>query len=197
MSFSIDGGELKDTFSALQSLPSSLHNLNYYFEMIDMSNYSLNVSQIGHRPKSLNNDKVNVIFQTEPVKVYCVVAGKGATTAMQRRKALDVLDKIQLTEKKGFMQIPESFGNSIAQGIAQNSAYDNIRSMVHTTIQYNESVNITTVPIYELEPNTLIIAKDPDAGVPTNTIYEVKSFSIPLTHNGTMSLSCVRATTMI
>jgi hypothetical protein len=55
-------GVVNEVFSALESLPSSLHNLNYYFEMIDMSQYGLNVSQIGHRPKSMNNDKVNVIF---------------------------------------------------------------------------------------------------------------------------------------
>ena len=185
-------GVVTEVFSALESLPSSLHNLNYYFEMIDMSQYGLNVSQIGHRPKSMNNDKVNVVFQTEPIPVYCVIAGRGDETARDRKEAINAE-----SNGIGFMQIPAAYGNTMAQGLAQNSAYDNIRSMVHTTIQYNESVSITTIPIYDLQPNTLILAMDEDAGVNEPTLYEVKSFSIPLTHNGTMTLSCVRATTMI
>lgn len=193
MEFTIDGQELKDSFKILKNV-FSMHNMNYWFEMVDMSDYNLNVSQIGHRPKSLNNDKVNVIFQTEPPPVFCVVAGRDQKTAEDRAEALEAINSDSSFK---FTQVPSSYGNSIAQGIAQNSAYDNMRSMVHSVIQYNEGLNLTILPLYFLEPNTLITVQDNDAGITRPMYYEIKSYSVPLTSNGTMSLSCVRATTLI
>lgn len=193
MEFTIEGQELKDNFKILKNV-FSMHNMNYWFEMVDMSDYNLNVSDIGHRPKSLNNDKVNVIFQTEPPPVFCVVAGQDQKTANDRA---EVLAAIKSDSSFKFTQVPSSYGNSIAQGIAQNSAYDTMRSMVHSVIQYNEGLSITILPLYFLEPNTLITVQDPDAGIINKTYYEIKSYSVPLTSNGTMSLSCVRATTLI
>lgn len=183
-----DAGSITETFSALQSLPSSLYNLNYYFEMIDLSEYGLNVSQIGLRTKAKTDNKVNIMFSSKPLDLYCIVAGTD-NTRTERAAAIE--------GGKAFIQIPESAGRTVAQGVMQNAAYDHIRSMVHTTIQYNEGVNLAVVPIYNLEPNTLILAQDPDAGVKIPTLYEVKSFSIPLSYDGIMSISCVRATTMI
>ena len=200
MQFTLDNEVLTEQFKVLSNL-HALHNINYYFEMVDMSDYNLNVSQIGHRPKSINNDKVNVIFQTEPPHVFCVVASSN-TTAQDRKDVLTEIGKLNNTEPKPnplytFTQVPQNYGNSIAQGLAQNSAYDNMRSMAHSVIQYNEGLSLTILPLYFLEPNTLIAVQDVDAGIPNETYYEIKSYSVPLTSNGTMSLSCVRATTLI
>ena len=199
----------------------TIHNMNYWFEITDMSAYQLNVSQIGHRPKSINNDKVNVIFQSEPPRVFCVVASTGETPEDRANalKSIAELNRVVAEHNASnpenpelqyqYTQVPAAYGNTMAQGIAQNSAYDTMRSMVHSVIQYNEGLSITILPLYFLEPNTLIMVKDEDAGIFTKTedeegnivlnptYYEIKSYSVPLTSNGTMSLSCVRATTLI
>jgi hypothetical protein len=63
--------------------------------------------------------------------------------------------------------------------------------MLHELISYNESVSLTTIPIYHLEPNTRIMAQDPDINIPP-TDYMIKSFSVPLTANGTMTIQCTK-----
>jgi hypothetical protein len=57
-------------------------------------------------------------------------------------------------------------------------------------IAYNETVSITILPLYYLEPNTVVSITHEDADI--NGLYMIKSFSIPLTYNGTMSLQCTR-----
>ena len=50
-----------------------------------------------------------------------------------------------------------------------------------------ESATITTVPVYHLEPNTRIYVRDDASGI--NGEYIVTKLTIPLTYNGTMSLT--------
>lgn len=180
--FSVTESKLSGDWNIQAS--SDLTSLIYYFELLDYSD--LNVSAIGHRPKSIHDDKVNVVFSVESPKVYCVIAGQ-ENTAQQRRDAL--------TDGQYFLQVPPHYSNTIAIGLTQKSAYDSLRAMVHTVIQYNESISVGLPPVYFLEPNTLIQIEDPDTGI--TGYYEIKSFSVPLGNTNSMSLSCVRATTMI
>ena len=48
----------------------------------------------------------------------------------------------------------------------------------------NENITITCVPIYYLEPNTIISAEDEQRIV--NGYYILNKMTIPLTYNGTM-----------
>jgi len=93
--------------------------------------------------------------------------------------------------------VPTQLAQHITLGAATNSAYDTIRAMLHETISYNESVSITTVPIYHLEPNKMVQAKDPDIHIEDRTNYLIKSFNIPLDSKGTMTLQCTKAVSRI
>ena len=54
-----------------------------------------------------------------------------------------------------------------------------------------ESVTITTIPVYYLEPNTRIYVYDKDSGIDGD--YIVSKINIPLTYNGTMSITATKA----
>ena len=56
---------------------------------------------------------------------------------------------------------------------------------------YNEQISISVLPIYYLEPNTRITIRNPNIGMYGD--YMIKSISLPLDINGTMSLSCTKA----
>jgi len=47
------------------------------------------------------------------------------------------------------------------------------------------------LPVYYLEPNIRITIRDAESGIYGD--YMIKSFSLPLDVNGTMSLSCTKA----
>ena len=52
------------------------------------------------------------------------------------------------------------------------------------------TISITSLPIYYLQPNTLIYVEDKESGIKGD--YILNSFSLPLTYNGTMSISATK-----
>jgi len=75
-----------------------------------------------------------------------------------------------------------------AQG---KSAKDAIDDLLYTNSYCVESASITTFPVYYLEPNVYIYIKDKQSGI--DGAYSISQFSIPLTYNGTMSFTAVKA----
>jgi hypothetical protein len=53
-----------------------------------------------------------------------------------------------------------------------------------------ENINLTTIPIYYLQPNTLIYIHDDNTGIKGK--YKLSKISIPLTYNGMMALTAVK-----
>jgi len=70
-------------------------------------------------------------------------------------------------------------------------AYDEIKKELYQYTTFNEQVSLTTIPIYYLEPNTRITIRDFVTGVYGD--FMIKSISMPLDINGTMSISCTKA----
>ena len=68
------------------------------------------------------------------------------------------------------------------------SASEHLESLMYKHLCCAESLNLTSVPIYYLEPNTRIYVKDEEANI--NGDYLLTKISIPLNYNGTMSLTC-------
>ena len=68
------------------------------------------------------------------------------------------------------------------------SASEHLESLIYKHLYCTESLNLTSVPIYYLEPNTRIYVKDEEANVDGD--YLLTKISIPLSYNGTMSLTC-------
>ena len=54
-----------------------------------------------------------------------------------------------------------------------------------------ESININAIPVYSLQPNTRISIADDKSGI--NGEYLVSRITIPLTYNGTMSITATKA----
>ena len=53
-----------------------------------------------------------------------------------------------------------------------------------------ETITITAAPIYYLEPNSRIVVSDRDSDV--SDVYSVNKITLPLAHNGTMSISATK-----
>ena len=58
---------------------------------------------------------------------------------------------------------------------------------------YNETIQISTLPIYHLEPNIRIGVNDKDSNIYGD--YMINTISLPLNVTGTTSISAVRAAT--
>lgn len=127
---------------------------------------------IGHRPKVENDKEVkslyyldtpNIIFTNEPIK---------RSTGYRYFNAPGLEDMFVKS----------------AQG---KSAIDTIHNLLYQYGYIAESVTITSIPIYYLEPNSRIIVSDPRTNL--NREYIVSRLTLPLTYNGTMNITATRA----
>ena len=161
-----------------------LNSMPYYYEIMDDASEQIKVSNIGRRTKALNDKNINTLFSIDAPNVVCIEAGRGSQTKDERDWAA--------AQQSPFIQLSNNFTKYIALGSAQNSAYETMRAMLNEVINYNESVSITCLPIYHIEPNTRITAQDEEAGILEETSFIVESYSIPLASNGTMTLQCIK-----
>lgn len=161
--------------------------VTWYLDMLDVNKVPslewMAVTNIGRREKVLNDKTVNCLFAPIAQNVVLIKADGTSEVARQRKEMVD--------KGEAFSQVSPEIWNMLSVGIHAYSAYDLMRSMLHEITGYNESISLTTVPIYHLEPNTRIYVNDSDTGIHGD--YMIKTFSVPFTIGGTMTLSCQKA----
>ncbi|MBP3801492.1 MAG: hypothetical protein J6I85_05690 [Clostridia bacterium] len=59
----------------------------------------------------------------------------------------------------------------------------------------SESITLTSIPIYYLEPNARILVNDTNSNIQGE--YLISKLTIPLTYNGTMSIIATKAVNRI
>lgn len=153
--------------------------INFWFDFLDtegeLSNF--NVKVIGSRAKVVNDTKIKSIYYIETpdilfVSDYSAEKDNGAAYTY-----------IQVPQKT----MEEMFSIS-AQG---KPAKTKVEELINQHGYAIESATITTIPIYHLEPNTRVYLHDDDAGLDGD--YIISKLTIPLTYNGTMSITATKA----
>ena len=71
------------------------------------------------------------------------------------------------------------------------SARDMLNELLYKHSYCTETVSTQTIPIYYLEPNTLISIEDKNANI--NGEYILNKITIPLTYNGMMNIQATKA----
>lgn len=154
-------------------------NLNFWFDFLDtegaLSQYS--VRNIGCRPKAINDINIKAIYFRETPDVIF-------TTDYEK-------DSAESTAYS-YISIPETEVNTMFSISAQGkSAKAEIDDLLYRHSYCIASATITTIPIYYLEPNTKIHLVDRDSNL--DGYYNISKLSIPLTYNGTMSITATKA----
>jgi len=158
-------------------------NIDYFLDIIDIGAeiQALNVQAIGRRTKVLKDDKINCIFEAE-IPDYILISKDQDDTKEQREYCI----------KQGYdyLQVTADIVDSTAVGGNLNSAFNAIQDLLYEYTSYNESITINCLPIYHLEPNTCIFVNDKESGIYGD--YIIKTISLPLDVNGTMSITANR-----
>lgn len=159
-------------------------NIDYYLDFIDSSAAisQFSVSNIGRRTHIINSNDINCVF--EPDIPDFVIIENGQSDTEEKRKEC---------EEKGqkFIQVDTSIFSLLVMGGNANSAFNEIKMLLHEYTSYNESISIQCLPILFIEPNIRIGVQDSLSDIYGD--YMISSMSIPLDVNGTMSISATRA----
>ena len=102
-------------------------------------------------------------------------------------------DNVTTVQRKSgytYMQYNANLAKLFVVSTQGKCAIDVMEEWINNHIYAVESTNITTIPIYHLQPNTRIKITDKDSNI--NGDYIVSRISIPLTYNGTMSITATK-----
>lgn len=109
------------------------------------------------------------------------------------RAAVDQEIENQRLEMSGytFIRLPTYMENMFSISAQGKSAFDKLDNWLYTYACCTESISVTSLPVYYLQPNTRIFVRDSNSGIEGE--YIVSRISLPLTYNGTMSISATKA----
>ena len=172
------------TYSTIDLEKQIPANPDYYLDIIESTSKvgEFSIPSIGVRSKVWSDNAVNCIFETDPPDIILIEAGTPHTEA-DRVEAMNNGDP--------YYQVPSSIYNALAGGGYQNSAFNAIRDILYQYTNYNESITLTALPIYYLEPNTRITVEDEKSSIHGD--YMIKSISRPFDCNGTMQITATKA----
>lgn len=160
--------------------------LNFWFDFMsvdgEMGKYA--ISAIGNRPKAINDDKITGIYFQETPSVLFL-------TPDDYKDMMEHIDDYNDMTGYTFIQLTPSMENYFTISAQGKSAKDELDNLLYQHTYATESVNLTAVPIYYLQPNTRIFVKDDNTGI--NGEFIVSKITVPLQYNGTTAITATKA----
>ena len=157
--------------------------LNFWIDFLDsdLELAQFSIPQIGDRTKVVNEtSKATSIIYPE-VPDILITYEKNDTSTQQQQDFLPGYTPIYVP--KGYLQYFDISHRS-------KSLKDQVDELLQQYSYCIENITITSVPIYFLEPNSLIYVHDDETKIDGN--YIVNRLSIPLTYNGMMSITATK-----
>ena len=151
------------------------------------------IPQVGDRQKVINDDKVtSIIFKEIPDLILYDkrVAIKDANDNIigyGPDENIDYRDAYEEQSGYTWIYLPKGFSQYLNISYRNLSAKNKIDQLLYQHAYCIENVSITALPIYHLQPNTRIYVCDKNTGIAGE--YIVSKITLPLTYNGTMSIT--------
>lgn len=150
-------------------------NLLFWFDFLDtrysdLAQYA--VPAVGIRSKVENDSNVKAIYYGDTPQIIFDDYSDGLQSSHSGYK---------------YFNLPSSnYGSMFSRSAQGKSAKDAIDTLLYNYTCCTESVSIQSVPVYYLQPNTLIYINDIKANIEGE--YIINKITIPLAYNGTMSI---------
>lgn len=153
--------------------------LNFWFDFLDQSGEldRFQVNAIGERPKVVNDNSVTAIYFRETPNIIFI------------QNEEDKYDTLGYT----WVQLPKNMNidNMFSISAQKKSAKEVLDNLLYNHSYCIENITINAIPVYRLEPNRLINIIDEKSKI--NGEYIISKITIPLTYNGTMSITATKA----
>lgn len=154
--------------------------LNFWFDFYegDDNLQQYQIAYIGDRSKVVNDSKITSVYFRKIPQVIFIMPDS------------DSIDKEQRKTGYTYLRLDNSMADLFAISSRGKSAEEEMTELFNKHSYCTETVSITTIPIYHLEPNTLIHLRNKENHL--NGKYQVSKISIPLTYNGMMTISATK-----
>lgn len=172
----------QEFYDSVKEDPSTV---DFWLDMIDdaamVGQYS--VDSIGRRSEVVSEDEINCVFEQEVPDLIFINIDEEDAKIEERKKECDAIGQ-------DWIQVDDTVFSLLTVGGSQNSCYARICDLLYQHTTMNETISITALPLYYLEPNTRITVSDEASGI--NGDYMIRSINLPLTVEGTMTISAYK-----
>lgn len=159
--------------------------LNFWIDFLDtdgdISKFS--IPAIGDRAKVINDNSIkSIYFKDTPLIIYHTGEFSGVETGTVNERYV----------KPGYSYAQLSNIESLFSFSAQGkTAKEELDNLLYNYTYCSETVSLSAIPVYTLQPNTHIFIKD-DENIDVNGEYIITRITIPLNYNGLMSISATK-----
>lgn len=157
---------------------TSPETLTFWFDFIEPSNglTEYSIKKIGDRTLFKSDNNSTAIFYKENPDIILYNLGEKVP------KVFDT-DYIKI-------QVPDNFSDLFTISSKGQSAVENIYTLINKNLLINDTITLSSIPIYSLEPNTRIQVINKDLKLYND--YIVNSISIPLQAGGVSSIQAYK-----
>lgn len=167
-----------NNWRSTEELPDG-DTIDYFCHIINGG--QLNKEQVGrYMTKTLNDSNINCIYFPDV-----------NNTLILKKDDEVLIDKLT---KYTVIRVNDDIYNQMYTGGSQNSAFEQARQLICQNTSYANTISISCIPIYYLEPNTTIYVEDEESSI--KGYYVINTISLPLTYNGNMTISASKAITI-
>ena len=166
--------------------------LDFWIDFLDsdMELAQFAVSQVGDRTKVVNETSKStaIIYTDVPGLILYDQNQKNEDGSCDKSKL-----RREIVDKSGykFIYLPKGFSQFFTISYRTASLKNKIDELLYQFGYCVENITITSIPIYYLQPNTRIFVQDKNTNI--NGEYIVSKLTIPLSYNGTMSITASKA----
>lgn len=174
--------QTQNFYDSIKEDPSSI---DFWIDMVDDASEvgQYNVDNIGRRSIVVQEDKINCVFEQDVPDIVFIDITQSKDDIEAEKEECD-------KEGQDWIQVDDTTYSMLAAGGNQNSCFQRINELLYQYTNMNETIQVSALPIYYLEPNTRITVRDDATGI--NGDYMMKSISLPLDINSLMSITAYR-----
>lgn len=152
-------------------------SIDYYCHIL--TNGQLNKSSVGrYLTKVLNDSNINCVYFQD----------------IDNNLILRIGEDYSAENKYDTIRVSDEIYSQIYTGGSQNSAFEQARQQICQNTSYANTISISCIPIYYIEPNSVVKVEDAESGIKGN--YIINTISMPLAYNGNMTISASKAITI-
>ena len=162
-------------------------SINYFLDFIDTPQLNeLNVENIGRRSfvKDYGN-KINCIFQPYIPQIAYI-----GINSLNQSSTIEVTETDCELMGLDYYRVPNSIYDGLQIGGVLNSAYEEIKQQLNYYTNYNNTISIQTLPLFFLQPNTLITLNSKEANLAGD--FLIKSMSFSLDHASQLNINAIK-----
>lgn len=167
-----------------ESVLNNPTSISYFLDFIDSTAAisELSINNIGKRSKVISNNDINCIFASKIPNLVLIEKGQE-----------DTAERVQECQAAGqdFIQVSSTIYAQLSGGGQSYPAYSQVRDLLYQYTNYNESISMSAIPVYYLEPNTRITVRDDSSKIYGD--YVIKTITLPLDTSGTMNIQATKA----